>query len=80
MLPPAIFDEAEGPAASSDVTTFFALQEVPPIHDIAVVFNDHRVRSARLPLAQADLEVSDAPHRVLVPKVELHEVLVARLA
>ena len=80
MLPPAIFDEAEGPAASSDVTTFFALQEVPPIHDVAVVFNDHRARSARLPLAQADLEVSDAPHRVLVPKVELHEVLVARLA
>ena len=80
MLPPAIFDEAKGHAASSDVATFFALQEVPPIHDIAVVFNDHRVRSARLPLAQVDLEVSDAPHGVLVPKVELHEVLLARLA
>lgn len=37
-------------------------------------------RSARLPLAQVDLEVSDSPHGVLVPKVDLHEVLLARLA
>ncbi|MCY4376342.1 MAG: hypothetical protein OXC31_21510 [Spirochaetaceae bacterium] len=80
MLPPGIFDEAEGHAASSAVATFFALQEVPPIHDIAVVFNDHRVRSARLPLARVGLEVSDSPHGVLVPKVDLHEVLLARLA
>ena len=81
MLPPGIFDVAEGHAASSAVATFFALQEVPPIHDFAVVFNDHRVRSARLPLlARVGLEVSDSPHGVLVPKVDLHEVLLARLA
>ena len=53
---------------------------VPPIHDVAVMFNAHRVQSARPPLARVDLEVSDSPHGVRVPKVDLHEVLLARLA
>ena len=62
------------------MTTFFALQEVNPIHNITIRFNDFGVKWARLPLQDISLEVSGEPARVVVPKVELHEVLLVEVA
>ena len=59
-----------------EMTTFLALREVNPIHNIRVRFNDFAVKSARLPLQETDLEVSgNAAATVVVPAVSLHEVL-----
>ena len=60
----------------AEMTTFLALREVNPIHNIRVRFNDFAVRSARLPLQEKNLEVSgNAAATVVVPVVSLHEVL-----
>ena len=59
-----------------EMTTFLALREVNPIHNIRVWFNDFAVKSARLPLQETDLEVSgNTAATVVVPTVSLHEVL-----
>ena len=58
-----------------EMTTFLALREVNPIHNIRVRFNDFAVKSARLPLQGTDLEVSGNAATVVVPVVSLHEVL-----
>ena len=70
----------EDPRAGRDMTTYFALQEVNPIYDVAIRFNDFEVKSARLPLQDMSLEVKGNPAQVVVPKVELHEVLLAEVA
>ena len=58
-----------------EMTTFLALREVNPIHNIRVRFNDFAVKSAWLPLQGTDLEVSGNAATVVVPVVSLHEVL-----
>ena len=58
-----------------EMTTFFALREVNPIHNIRVRFNDFAVKSARLPLQGTNIEVSEDAATVVVPAVGLHEVL-----
>ncbi len=58
-----------------EMTTFFALHEVNPIHNIRVHFNDFAVKAAHLPLQGINLEVSEAAATVAVPAVSLHEVL-----
>jgi len=73
--PPTPFD-----TALPDMTTYFYPEEVNPIHDIRLTFNDFRVHSATLPLSGASLDVSGDPATVVVPKVELHEVVIVRLA
>ena len=62
------------------ITNFFYLQELNPIHDIAVRFNDFKIKSARLPLQDLSLEIKNNPDTVVVPKVALHEVLIVELA
>ncbi len=69
MLPPQ-------PGAEKDVTTFFYLQELDPVRDVRVRFNDLKVQSAYLPLQDLELEVEGEPAAVVVPRVEVHEVLV----
>ena len=59
----------------AEMTTFLALREVNPIHNIRVQFNDFAVKSARLPLQETNLEVSGNAATVVVPAVSLHEVL-----
>ena len=54
---------------------FHAPFEVNPIHDIRIRFNGLNPVSARLPLQQADLEISGHPATIVVPKVDLHEVV-----
>ena len=70
----------EDSRAGRDMTTYFALQEVNPIYDVAIRFNGFEVKSARLPLQDMSLEVKGNPAQVVVPKVELHEVLLAEVA
>jgi hypothetical protein len=59
----------------AEMTTFLALREVNPIHNIQVRFNDLAIKSARLPLQEVNLEVSGNAATVVVPAVNLHEVL-----
>ena len=59
----------------AEMTTFLSLREVNPIHNIRVQFNDFAVKSAQLPLQEINLEASEDPATVVVPAVNLHEVL-----
>ena len=59
----------------AEMTTFLSLREVNPIHNIRVQFNDFVVKTARLPLQEMTLEVSENAATVVVPAVNLHEVL-----
>ena len=59
--------------------THFFVEEVTPVHDIEIRFNDFDVAEARLPLAGVELEVSGKVPAVTVPRVDLHEVVVVDL-
>ena len=65
---------------NQDMTTFFALKEVNPIYNISIRFNDFKVKSARLPLQDSFLEVTGDPAEVVIPKVDLHEVLLVEVS
>jgi hypothetical protein len=52
-----------------NIKTHFYLEEVNPIRDIKVIFNDFRIRAATLPLSGVALPVAGAPPpAVLAPK------------
>ena len=70
----------DNPRAAQDMTSFFALHEVNPIHNISIRFNDFKVKSARLPLQHRSLELTGEPTTVVVPEVELHDVLLVEVA
>ena len=57
----------------SDMGTFHAVLELVPLRDIRVRFNGIDVKSVHMPLHGKDLEIDQGT--VVVPKVELHEVL-----
>ena len=71
---------ADNPWVGQDMTTFFALHEVNPIHNITIRFNDFKVRSVRLPLQDGFLKFTGKPTTVVVPEVELHEVLLVEVS
>ena len=79
LLPWRINNREDAARYREDITTFFALPDVNPIHNIKVTFNDFKVKSARLPLQDSSLEVTGTPSTVVVPEVELHEVLMVDL-
>ena len=56
-------------------TTFHYTAELYPIHDLVLRFPGFKVASASLPLQDVDLTVSGSPATVVVPKLEMHEVL-----
>ena len=59
-----------------EMTSFHALREVNPIYDVEIRFNGFEVKAARLPLRDKSLHVTGGdPATVVVPEVELHEVL-----
>ena len=66
-------------AYEEEQRTFFYMPEVNPIHAISVLFNDFKVKSAGLPLQDCTLNVTGEPPTIVVPKVELHEVLIVDL-
>ena len=65
----------ENQRTGQDMTNFFALHEVNPIHNISIRFNDFKVKSARLPLQDSSLEETGEP----AMEVELHEVLLVEV-
>jgi len=50
------------------------------VHDIRIVLGGFEARAASLPLQDLSLEITNAPHEIVVPKVELHEVVLVELA
>jgi hypothetical protein len=74
IVPMDMMEKGEG------LSTHLYLREINPIYDVRIRFNGFEVKSARLPLAGVDLEVEGDPATVVVPRVELHEVVLAQLA
>ena len=67
------FDNSE-PGGAGDWAHQWALLDEPfPVHDIKIHFNDARIKRARMPLQNAELEVDDST--IAVPPVYLHEVV-----
>lgn len=58
--------------------THFYLDEIPPVHDVIVRLPAFEVRSASLPMRDRELEVG-ADGSIVVPKVEVHEVVSVNL-
>ena len=77
IRPWRIVDTEDGNRQREYDSSFFALHEVNPIRDVRVRFNDFTVTSARLPLSDSELPIDGGS--VVVPEVELHEVLLADL-
>ena len=74
IFPMMMTEKGEG------LSSHLYLRELNPIHDIEIRFNGFSVESARLPIADLELEVNVNPAMVKVPKVELHEVLIAQIS
>ncbi len=74
LVPMLMTERGEG------LSTHLYLRELNPIYDIQVHFNGFNVKSARLPISNFELDVSSDSNTVIVPKVELHEVILAQLA
>ena len=62
-----------------DSTTYLYLQEVNPIHNVRLRFIDAKIRRARLPLQDRELEIAANPASVVVPEIKLHEVVLLDL-
>ena len=62
-----------------DITDYFYLEEVNPIRNIRIKFNDFKVKRALLPLQGLSLEVTGDPPQLVVPEVKLHEVVLLEL-
>jgi hypothetical protein len=65
---------------NEDITTHFYLEEVNPIYNVRIQFNDFKIKRARLPLQSRVLDLSTYPMTVLVPEVKLHEVVLLELS
>ena len=60
-------------------TTYHALYEINPIYDMRIQLNNYRAKSARLPLQNVELQVSGDPPEIIVPQVDVHEVVLVEL-
>ena len=63
-----------------DIYRYLFTQEIVPVHDIGIVLGGFEARAASLPLQDLSLEITKAPQEIVVPKVELHEVVLVELA
>lgn len=68
-------NDFKGQCAPFVTTYFMNPEEVVPVHDIRITFNDCRPKRAWMPLQDRELEISGDPPAVVVPKVHLHEVI-----
>ena len=62
-----------------EIYRYYFTQEVVPVHDIRIRLNGFRGKTARLPLQDLSLEIAGSPQEIVVPKVELHEVVLVEL-
>ena len=63
-----------------EIYRYYFTQEIVPVHDIRIRLHGFRGRKARLPLHDSDLELAGTPQEIVVPRVELHEVVLVELA
>ena len=80
LLPWRIHDSDDRQRRGQEMSAFFYISELNPIHNIRICFNDFKVKSARLPLQDRSLQITGEPAMVVVPEVELHEVLLAEVS
>ncbi len=66
-------------AGEQEITSHFYLRELNPIHNIEISFHGFDPKSARLPLQDQILDLVGSPAGVVVPKVEMHEVVLVEL-
>ena len=59
-------------------TYFYNLEDIVPVRDIRVTFHDFKPTAANMPLQNRDLEITGNPPSLVVPEVEMHEVIVVR--
>ena len=60
-------------------TMFHAPFKVNPICDIRITFNGIELKSVRLGIQNLKLAFFDEPPPVIIPRVDLHEVLLAEI-
>ena len=76
LIPWRIRGDDDLDAQAPDIMPFNSIRELVPLHEIRIRFNGLDVKSVHLPLQGKDLELDRGT--VVVPKVELHEVLLVR--
>ena len=77
--PTPYFSLSDSAENAHDVCTYFYnLEEVNPIRDIKITFNDIKPETARMPLRDIDLDITGRPPTVVVPEVKIHEVIILR--
>lgn len=69
---------ASGESADWITRYVYNLEDVVPVHDIKITFNDVRPASVHMPLQGCDLEITGDPPSVVVPEVRMHEVITAQ--
>ena len=62
-----------------DIYRYFFTQEIVPVHDVRIVLSGFKAKAVRLPLQDLTLEIEGAPQVIVVPRVELHEVVLVDL-
>ena len=63
-----------------DRPNYFSVDELLPVGNVVIRLNEFRARAASLPLRGQTLQPDADGRRIVVPVVELHEVVLADLA
>ena len=58
-----------------EIYRYYFTQEIVPVHDIRIRLPGFKGRRASLPLQESDLALAGTPQEIVVPRVELHEVV-----
>ena len=61
-----------------EIYRYYFTQEIVPVHDIRIRLHGFKGRRAWLPLQESDLALAGTPQEIVVPRVELHEVVPGR--
>ena len=73
-------DESFPPSIENALFTHLHVKEVLPVHNIVIKINGFKVMSASLPIQGKDLQITDNPVSITVPKVGIQEVVLLQLA
>ena len=64
---------------NKDMNTFHYLNEVNPINNVRIQINDLKVKSARLPLENQTLDLTENCSTIIVPEIKFHQVVLLEL-
>jgi len=65
--------------SNQDFNTHFILEEVNPIRDIRITFDDFKAKGTKMSLQGLSLDIERKPVKTKVSGVKLHEVVVLNL-